>query len=180
MLTSHIALLRGVNLGPAKRVAMADLRAIAEGLGHTGVRTLLNSGNLVFQAEPSADHAARLQAALLQTLSVKSRVLVLTADELAAVIAANPFPEEAALNPSRLLVTLPGTPEALGRLAPLADADWRPERLALGGPAAFSWHPDGLSSGKLAEALDRAGKGEVTARNWGTVLKLQGACAAMA
>lgn len=174
----HIALLRGVNLGPAKRIAMADLRALAEGLGHTGVRTLLNSGNLVFRADPSPDHAARLETALLDRLALKSQVTVLTAGELATVLADNPFLEEAVQSPSRLLVTFPRTPEALSTLAPLSRADWSPERLALDAHAAYSWHPAGLSAGRLAEALDRAGKGGVTARNWATASKLQAACAA--
>jgi uncharacterized protein (DUF1697 family) len=177
MSTPHVALLRGVNVGPSKRIAMADLRAIAEGLGHTRVRTLLNSGNLVFEAPPRPDHAERLEAALGAQHGLKSRVTVLTADQLAAAAGENPFHHEALNSPSKLLVTFPRTPESLARLGLLTGRDWTPEGLAVGGHAAFSWHPDGLSGGVLAEALDRAGKGDVTARNWATVLKLQAACA---
>lgn len=178
MITAHVALLRGVNIGRAKRIAMADLRATAEGLGFSGVRTLLNSGNLVFRAPPASDHAQRLEAALAAGHGLQSRVLVLTADQVAAAVADNPLLEDARTEPSKLLVTFPRTPEALARLDALTGTNWSPERLTLGAYAAFSWHPAGLSGGILAEALDRAGRGDVTARNWATVAKLQAACAA--
>lgn len=175
MPTLHIALLRGINVGRAKRVAMADLRATAEGLGYTEVRTLLNSGNLVFGAETAPDHGERLEAAFATQLGLKSRITVLTAGELARLIADNPFVQEAAENPSRLLVSVFRTPDGSARLAPLTAQDWSPEQLILTPRAAYSWHPDGISSGQLAEAIDGAGKDAVTARNWATLQKLQAA-----
>ena len=85
MAGTHVALLRGVNVGRAKRVAMADLRALVEGLGYTEVRTLLNSGNVVFAAPgvPSDEAASRIANGLRETLSVSAAVSVLTAAELA-------------------------------------------------------------------------------------------------
>ena len=175
MLT-HIALLRGVNVGRGNRVAMADLRAVTESLGFTRVRTLLNSGNLLFDAEPAPDHAARLEAAFGERLGLRSRITVLTAAALDGVMAANPMPERAG-EPSKLLVSFHREPATAERLEPLAARDWTPEQLALTAGAAFSWHPDGLSAGQLAEALNRAGRDGVTARNWATLLKLQAAAA---
>jgi uncharacterized protein (DUF1697 family) len=180
MLTPHIALLRGVNVGRGNRVAMADLRAAAEGLGYRAVRTLLNSGNLVFAAEPAPDHAERLERACREQLGLTSRITVLTAEALDAVIADNPFPQEAEAGPSRLLVTFPRVPAALPLLVPDPAIDWSPEKAALGARALYTWHPDGISAGRLAEVPHRAGKDDVTARNWATVLKLQAALAAMA
>lgn len=175
MTTRRIALLRGINIGRAKRLAMVDLKAVAESLGWTGVRTLLNSGNLVFTAPPSDGHALRLETALADRFGLQSRVTVLTAEALAAVIADNPFAAEAAAQPSRLLVVFPRTPQTIERLSPLTEAGWGSERIRLGALAVYTWHPDGISAGQLAEAVDRAGRDEVTARNWGTVLKLQAA-----
>lgn len=172
MPATHIALLRGVNVGRGNRVAMADLRASAESLGHARVRTLLNSGNLLFDAEPAPDHAGCLETALLDRLGLKSRVTVLTAADLDAIIAGNPL-LEIADHPSCLLVSVLREPATLDRLAPLAEEDWGPERLAVTTRAAYSWHPGGLSAGRLAETLDRAGKTGITARNWATMLKLQ-------
>ena len=180
MTTPHIALLRGVNVGRAKRVGMAELKGVADGLGWGGARTLLNSGNLVFTDASSGGHALRLETALAEQLGLRTRVTIFTAEVWGRVVADNPFGEEAVAQPSRLLVTLPRSPEMLERLAPLTATEWAPERLHVGTRAAYSWHPDGLSSGALAEALDRAGKDGVTGRNWGTVLKLQAAAAALA
>ena len=173
---THIALLRGINVGSAKRLAMADLRKVAEGLGWTEVRTLLNSGNLVFSPAPPAERAElaeALEAALAEHLDFRAPVTVITGADLQAVIAENPFQAEAALHPPRLLVSFPRRPEALPRLAPSPEIDWWPERAVLGSRALYTWHPDGLSAGRLALAASSAAKDEVTARNWATVLKLQ-------
>src|SRR5688572_11970726 len=100
----HVALLRGINVGRAKRVAMADLRALVEGLGYGDVRTLLNSGNVVFTVRRAAksDPASRIEKALAAQLGIASRVTVLTAPELAAVVEQNPL-LKVADDPSRLL-----------------------------------------------------------------------------
>ena len=82
----HVALLRGINVGKAKRIAMADLRTLCESLGYGHVQTLLNSGNLVFSA-PRADPraAVRIEKEIASRLGVQSRVLVITGSELDAV-----------------------------------------------------------------------------------------------
>lgn len=173
MSATHVALLRGINVGRAKRVAMADLRAAASDLGYSDPRTLLNSGNLVFTA-PGADPveaAARLQAAVLARTGVSSRVLVLTAADLDAVLADNPLADTAD-HPSRLLITLLADDGAHARLQPLAAEDWSPEVLVLRPRAAWLWCPDGLSTGRLAEAVDRAVGSGGTARNLATLSKL--------
>jgi hypothetical protein len=90
---TYVGLLRGINVGHAKRVAMADLRALVEKLGYGDVRTLLNSGNIVFTGPGASpeDAAARIEAALSSRLGVSARVTVLTAAQLAAAAAANPL-----------------------------------------------------------------------------------------
>jgi hypothetical protein len=87
----RVALFRGINVGRAKRVAMADLRRVAEDLGYRDVRTLLNSGNLVFDGgrETPARSGERLQRAVADSLGVSAGVLVLTADDVATVVAEN-------------------------------------------------------------------------------------------
>ena len=106
-----IALLRGINVGKAKRVAMADLRKLVEKLGYTDVRTLLNSGNVVFKSSSSdtAKAAAAIEKALLDGTGVSARVLVVTAAELATAVKENPL-LKVADNPSRLLVAVPRQP----------------------------------------------------------------------
>ena len=113
----RIALLRGINVGRAKRVAMADLRAVVEGLGYCDVRTVLNSGNVVFSAPgETADRAAhRIEAALPGALGVASKVTALTAETLAAIVADNPL-KVGAGSPSRLMVVFLGKASDRSRL----------------------------------------------------------------
>ena len=167
------ALLRGINVGKAKRVAMADLRALVASLGYGDVRTLLNSGNVVYGAPgvAPADAAARIEAALVARLGVRSRVVALSAAEVAAIVAGDPF-GAVATDPSRYFVTVPYDPAARAALAPLARADWGAERLALGAGVAYQWCPDGLTGSRLAEAVARATRDGATTRNWATVGKL--------
>lgn len=171
---THVALLRGINVGKAKRVAMADLRALVEDLGYRDVRTLLNSGNVAFTLPKGAqgDPGARIEKALVARLGVTSRVTVLTRQELAAAIADNPL-LGVADNPSRLLVAVLADPADRERLVPLAHQDWTPERLALGERVAYVWMPDGVIDSRVAKALDRALGDAQTARNWATMLKLR-------
>jgi uncharacterized protein (DUF1697 family) len=168
-----IALLRGINVGRAKRVAMADLRALVESLGYGEVRTLLNSGNVVFTApQPNPPEAAeRIERALAARLGVSSRITVLTAAELAAVVAGNPLLDSAS-DPSRLLVSVLNNPADRAKLEPLAAQDWAPEILALGTRVAYVWCPEGILASRLPEAVGRALGDAVTTRNWATVLKL--------
>jgi uncharacterized protein (DUF1697 family) len=169
----HVALIRGINVGRAKRVAMADLRALVESLGYLDVRTLLNSGNVVFTApRAAAGAAARIEKGLAERLGVPARVTVLTAAELAAAVAENPL-LEIAREPSRLLVAVLADPVDRRRLAPLLAEDWSPEALALGARVAYLWCPEGVLASRLAEAVGRALGDAVTTRNWATLTKLE-------
>lgn len=168
------ALLRGINVGRAKRVAMADLRAVVEGLGYQDVRTLLNSGNVVFTvpAKAKGDAGARIEEAIVNRLGVSSRVTVITAAELAAVIDDNPL-LEATTEPSRFLVAFLNNPADRKRLASIAAQDWAPEAFATGARVAYFWCPAGQLESPLAEAVNRELRDAATTRNWATVTKLQ-------
>lgn len=174
---SYVALLRGINVGRAKRVAMADLRQLVEGLGYTKVRTLLNSGNVVFEAQgvTAVGAAAAIEEALVLKLGVAARVFVLEREELAAIVAANPL-LDVADNHARLMVFVLGDPAQAGRLAALAEHDWGCERLALGERAAYVWCPDGILDSAPAVALGKQLGDGTTSRNWNTLMKLHAMC----
>lgn len=169
----HVALIRGINVGHAKRVAMADLRKLFEDLGYREVRTLANSGNVVFTSSrpvpPTA--ALRLEKRLASALRVSARITVLTAAELAAAVAGNPLLGVAG-DPSRLLVAFLNDPAHRARLKPLAGRDWGKEALAVGKRVAYLWCPEGILASSLAKAVGDALGDAVTARNWATTLKL--------
>ena len=167
----HAVLLRGINVGKAKRVAMADLRTMVGALGYRDVRTVLNSGNVIFTGPARGDPAASIEKALIDRLGVAARVTVLTAAELAAVVAENPL-LKVADNPSRLLVAVLRDPADRKKLQPFTKQDWSPEALAVGPRVAYLWCADGILASRLAEAVNRALGDGVTARNWATVLKL--------
>lgn len=172
-MTTHVALFRGINVGKANRIAMAELKALLESFGWTRVRTLLNSGNVVFDAaRGSADaHATRIADAVAERFGVTTRVLVLPAAALDAVLAGLPFGAEAD-DPSRLLVGL------------YLDADRAPfeavaqahpgEAFVVGEDACYLWCPDGILESRVAESLGGAKfRDRVTMRNRATMEKLQ-------
>ena len=91
-MTTCVALLRGINVGRAKRLGMAELREVVESLGHTNVRTLLNSGNVVFDAKRGSlpAIARSLEAAIQTGFGFAAPVIVVTAAEVDAIVRANP------------------------------------------------------------------------------------------
>ena len=168
-----VALLRGINVGRAKRVAMADLRSLVSGLGYRDVATVLNSGNVLLTAPGVApgDAAAAIEGALAARVGVRARVTVLRAEELAAAVADNPL-GGVATDPSRLLVAFLQSPADRSRVEPLLAEDWSPEALALGRRVAYLWCPGGVLASRLPEAIGHALGDAVTIRNWATVTRL--------
>lgn len=166
---TYVALLRGINLAGKRRVAMADLRAWLADLGYTEVRTLLQSGNAVFRTTKRPATVQReLEARLAESAGFAIDCVVLTVDELRAVIDADPL-GDVADNGSRYLVSfLRAAPRPPGFAA---DA-FAPELFHLGERAVYFWVPDGIQNSKVLAAFP-AKKGEVaTVRNWNTVTKL--------
>lgn len=169
MSTTCVALIRGINVGRSKRVAMADLRAALGRLGFERVRTLLNSGNVVFETSLSAKSAAaRIELAMEKEIGVTASVLVLTADELATAIQGNHL-TRIATNPSRHFVAFLWGP--LKDLETMGKRDWGNEKIAVGPRAAYLWCPGGLET-PLVKAFHKAVGTGVTVRNWATVQKL--------
>jgi uncharacterized protein (DUF1697 family) len=169
-----VALLRGVNVGRAKRVPMAEFRALLCELGYTDVATLLNSGNAVFRAAggSSAMHASEIASAIASRLQLEVPVIVKSAKELAAIASGNPLARRAT-DPSRLLVAFAQDSAALSHLTAIEALVRPPERFALGSKAAFLLIPTGILQSQAAAALLGKPGRSVTTRNWATVLKLQ-------
>ena len=169
----RVALLRGVNVGTAKRVSMAKLRKVFEDLGYDNIRTLLNSGNVVFTIPKagSRDHAARVQEAIFDRLGIHSRVVVFTRREIAEAVAANPL-TSVVDNPSRLLVLACADANAVARLKPLLEESWAPEALALGKRVAYLWCAKGIGVSRLWTMVNRTIGDAGTARNATTMSKL--------
>lgn len=168
-----VAFLRGVNVGKGKRVRMAKLRELLAALGYRDVRTLLNSGNAIFEskARSTTALATRIQAAIAESLHVEVPVIVKSSEEMAAIQAENTL-TKVATDPSRLLAAFTARAEALRALAVLAPLASLPERFLLGEHAAYLWCPNGILESRAAEALlGKVGRAATT-RNWATFAKI--------
>ncbi|MFE0517067.1 DUF1697 domain-containing protein [Streptomyces sp. NPDC058964] len=175
-MTKYAALLRGINVGGSKKLPMAELRQLMEGLGHDGVRTYLQSGQAVFATGRGDEDslAEELAKAVEARFGFTVDVIVRDHAYLRAVADSCPFPA-AELEARQLHVTYFSAPVTADRFAGIDPAAHLPEAFRLGDRALYLYAPEGLGRSRLAEALSRprVGKGLIaTTRNWNTVLKL--------
>jgi uncharacterized protein (DUF1697 family) len=170
----YVALLRGVNVGKAKRVPMADLRIVLAGLDCTDVATLLNSGNAVFRskARSAAGCAAVIARALAARFGFDIPIVVKSLPELSAIVAGNLLRFTEA-DHSRLLVAFVQDAGQLASFRKIESLVVPPEQFAIGNDAAYLLCASGLLASKAGAALIGAAGRTVTTRNWATVLKLQ-------
>jgi uncharacterized protein (DUF1697 family) len=185
---THVALLRGINVGGKNKVAMADLRVVVGELGHTGVSTYINSGNVLFSAPPGEDVDAMsraMSAAIAARLGVTTPVVIVPRDELAEILAANPFGSEP--DPKRVhavFLSAPAGPDLLGRIDAMvaaAAAKGARDSVRPVGRALYLHTPDGFGTSDVSQALMRMVGGQQaavigTARNWATATKLLALC----
>ncbi|MGW0391479.1 DUF1697 domain-containing protein [Streptomyces sp. NPDC003042] len=173
---TYAALLRGINVGGAKKVPMARLRTVLESLGHGDVQTYLQSGNAVFSSEKPdpAALARELEAAIEAHFGFRVPCLVVDGDYLSAVADACPFPA-AELEGKQLHVFFLSERPDPERFAAIDPAAYLPEEYRIGDRVLYLYAPNGLGRSKLGETLARPAvfKGQgVTSRNWNTVRKL--------
>ncbi|MEU9331627.1 DUF1697 domain-containing protein [Streptomyces sp. NPDC048290] len=173
---TYAALLRGINVGGNRKVPMAELRTLIEGLGHLGVRTYLQSGQAVFTT-PHGDEdslAAELTEAVENHFGFRVDLLVRDHAYFRAIVDACPFPA-ADLEPRQLHVTYYSTPVDETRFSDLDRTAFLPEDFRLGDRALYLYAPEGLGRSKLAETLSKPRHTKnliATTRNWNTALKL--------
>lgn len=185
---SHVALLRGINVGGRNRIAMAALRDLVSGLGHTDVSTYIQSGNVLFtvsgRRSPST-LAADLEKAVESTFGISARVVVVTRADLSRTVERNPYPDES--NPKFLHAIFFGDkPGAdlktfVEKAVHMAREKGSPDEATLVDEVLYLHTPAGLGRSELAVQLGKAGgplntKGSGTARNWATVTKLLTLC----
>ena len=174
-MTTHIALLRAINLGAHNAVPMADLRDLLTRLGFRDVRSLLQTGNLVFESDGSAGEQLErlLEAEAKKRLRLETDFFVRSGQEWRTVIKRNPFPREAVGDPAHLVVMfLKGAPDAKTVKA-LQTAITGSEVVRGVGKHLYAVYPDGIGRSRLTNALIEQKLGtRGTGRNWNTILKL--------
>jgi uncharacterized protein (DUF1697 family) len=171
-----VALLRAINVGGTAKLPMADLRTLCTALGWQEVRTYIQSGNIVFQAEgASTDLETRLEEAVEEKFGFARPVIIRSMVQWQTYAAGSPFRQVQEDEPNRLMLCLAKgvmLPDAADRLRERATAG---EQISQKGDALWIHYPDGAGNSKLTPALfDRAAGSPVTARNWRTVTRLQG------
>jgi uncharacterized protein (DUF1697 family) len=166
-----VALLRGINLGAKRRVPMADLRELVAELGYEDVRTVLQSGNVIFTGA-KAKARETLEAGLEDRYGFKVDVVLRTMEEVRAVVENEPFGDEASDLTRLFVVFLPSKPNAAA-LAALAEKDFAPDKFEAGARELYAWCPEGMQNSGLMRALGKPGLAETaTVRNMSTVKKL--------
>ena len=176
-MTGYAALIRGINVGGKKRLAMADLRAVLSAIGLHDVRTHLNSGNATFTsaATDSAELAELIERAVEADLGLNIRCLIRSAAELRAVIDVNPFAEHAAEG-SKLVANFLSTAPDPAWVAAHDPCALDRETIVLGDRVIYQWCPNGILEAPPAGTFAEKHLGvTVTARNWNTVTKLAAA-----
>lgn len=172
-----VAFLRAVNVGGTGKLAMADLRLLAEKIGLSEPKTLLQSGNLVFEAggKTATTLEKLLEREIASQLGLTPDVIVRTAKQLHDVISRNPFKKEAKNDPARLHIHFLKTPANVTQVAALNAAIKGREIVKGAGAEIFIYFPDGAGNSKLTGAvIERHLGARGTARNWNTVTKLAG------
>jgi uncharacterized protein (DUF1697 family) len=171
--SSQILLLRGINIGPRKRIAMAELRSLLTEAGFKDVQTYVQSGNVVLRSSARPDRvAARCEELIAERFGFEVDVIVRTPEELAEVVRLNPL-ADVADNPKRYQVSFLDAepdPEAVEKIAAAAAPS---EKLVSIGRELYAWHPNGVGRSKMWTKLAGSGLGvRATARNWTTVTTL--------
>jgi uncharacterized protein (DUF1697 family) len=172
---TYIAMLRGINIGPHKRIKMDRLRASFEGLGFDHVQTYIQSGNVVFKAGKSsaASLSKKIEGRLLKDFGFSVSVILRTREEMETIIRANPLLKEKRIDPAKLHVAFLSeapTPVALAKLQGLTLA---PDRARFLNKELHLYFPNGVSGSSLwKHPLDRVLSVVTTTRNWNTVNQL--------
>jgi uncharacterized protein (DUF1697 family) len=191
-MASHVALLRGINVGGRNKVPMAELREVAASLGHTGVSTYIQSGNVLFSTgeTDTGQLAAALEAAISERFGLRASVVVLSHDELARILDGNPYRDEP--NPRLVHVVFlnaelpPDVLHRIGAAQAAVAAKGSRDTVQVAGQAVYLHTPDGFGTSELAQVLlsrvlgppakQKKQAAVATARNMATSAKLLSLC----
>lgn len=170
-----IAFLRGINVGGNKMIPMAALKELFDDLGFKNVRTLLQSGNVVFSAKAATNAAlaAKIAAAIRKRFGSDVEVVIRTSEELRKAVARNPFPAAAQDDPSHLLIVFLAQAPSSAAGKAIAAAKFKDERFRLEGTELFAHYGAGIGHSKVpSNFIEKTLGVSGTARNWNTVTKL--------
>jgi uncharacterized protein (DUF1697 family) len=169
---TYIAMLRGINIGPNKRIKMERLRASFEELGFAQVQTYIQSGNVVFKYGRSAPLTLckKIEARLVDDFGFSASVILRTREEMEKVVSGNPLLKEKGVDPAKLHVAFLSGAPAAAALEKLQSLTVAPDRARCLGEELYLYFPNGVSGSSLwKHPLDRVLAVTATMRNWNTV-----------
>ncbi len=170
MTSSYVLLLRGINVNPTTKVAMADLRSLLGALGYEDVRTLLQSGNVLLSS-PKRPAVEPIESAIAAETGVRSKVVVLSLAEFTSIADANPL-LDVSDDLSKMVITFLSDDIVPSVLERPSDADLAPERLVITKRAVYQWCPAGILQSQLKPAWWRQFGPVATTRNVRTVNRI--------
>ncbi len=174
--STYLALLRGINVGGKNQIPMKELVQLFVDIGCGDVRSYIQSGNIVFRADPPLAETipARVTAAIAERFGCEVPVLLRTAEQIGDVIRNNPFLQTGAPEDALHVLFLAGPPEP-GHVATLDPGRSRPDQFTVRGSEIYLWLPNGVARSKLTNGYFDSKLATIsTGRNWRTVLKLMG------
>ena len=169
---TYIALLRGINIGPHKRMKMEKLRASCEALGFRNVKTYIQSGNVICQAgKLSSDAAARrIEAQIVKDFGFSADVIARTADEMKKILESNPLLKESDVDVEKLHVVFLSEAPSSESMKKLESIVLAPDKVRHKGKEIYFYFPNGVSGSSIwKHNLDRVLGISATMRNWRTV-----------
>ena len=170
-----VSFLRGVNVGGYHKIRMEELRKVYEALGLEDVKTLLQSGNVVFRTRERnlQKLAGRIEAAIEERWGFRPAVILRTAAEMAEAMARNPFAGRKDVEPAKLAVVFLGSDPGEEVREAVRRIPCDPEELRIEGREMYIYFPNGMGRPRLSmPVVERTLKVAATARNWNTVRKL--------
>lgn len=174
-MVQYAAFLRGVNLGPSRRVSMPELREVVGAAGFRNVRTHLQSGNLVLEADDEPGVlSVRLREVMEESFGLSTDVVVRNEEAMRAVVASNPYPEAAAQDPTKVHAVFLDPEPKPGTWPPLESEAFPEEEFRIGPGVVYLHLPNGMARARLPVELEKAAAGvlTITTRNWRTVAKV--------
>jgi uncharacterized protein (DUF1697 family) len=166
----YIAMLRGINVGPYKRIKMDRLRESFEALGFDEVKTYIQSGNVVFKTGKLSGLEKKIEQRLLGDFGFSVSVILRTREEMGKAIRRNPLLQEKGVDPSKLHVAFLSEAPAASALEKLHALTLAPDRVRCLGKELYLYFPEGVSGSSLwKHPLDRVLSLMTTTRNWNTV-----------
>src|SRR5215469_9831858 len=171
----YIAMLRGINIGPHKRMKMDKLRASCEALGFEAVKTYIQSGNIVFRAGKLRPEALskKLEERIVRDFGFSSEIIIRSKEELEQVVTGNPLLRERALDQSKLHVVFAREAPSPAAIRKLESLTLEPDKMRHAGKEIYFYFPNGVSGSSLwKHPLDRVLEVPSTMRNWRTAMTL--------